>query len=281
METTSAQTTSSGNTTTTSPPSKYTYYHAGPLFTLGDLTTNIALSTLINQLSANRFQPVLPQDLEPRPIPTSDPSTTTYTSSTKAPTPHAIRDADLQALLSCDLALFIYDGAELDAGTVVEYMYAKAADIPSVILRTDFRGGGDQQQDLDAPGAAVDKWNLMSSNWPRTKSVFVDSMVGYKTELATGSRPSSAGGQQRPSVLAAAGEEKVPRNFRAAESLLHKTAADVVRAMEEVLAMPPKLPKELREGVYKWLGMMPGFAGEGGAEWAGGLCKEKVEKGLL
>jgi nucleoside 2-deoxyribosyltransferase len=269
---------------------QYTYYHAGPLFTLADLTTNIALSTLINQISQNRFQPVLPQDLEPRPIPSQSSATSATTHPSSAPpTPHTIRDTDLQALLTCDLALFIYDGAELDAGTVVEYMYAKAADIPSVILRTDFRGAGDQATLSDDTGKPVDKWNLMSSNWPRTVSVSVDSMVGYKEGLVA--RPRSASGQTTsPSVLAAAGEEKVPRNFRAAEGLLHATAEKVVKAMEEVVSRPPRLKPELRAAVFEWLAIMPGFkaaGGEGGdadadaVRWAKDLMEAKVANGLL
>jgi hypothetical protein len=35
--------------------------------------------------------------------------------------------------------LFLYNGTELDSGTVVEFMFSKFADIPSVIVRTDFR----------------------------------------------------------------------------------------------------------------------------------------------
>ena len=174
------------NTTTMpSPPTqpksstKYTYYHAGPLFTIADLSTNVTLSRLIHTLSSQKFTPILPQDLEAR---------STH--------PHHIRDQDIRALLSCDLALFTYDGAELDAGTVVEYMVAKMADIPAVILRTDIRGGGDQGVGSgsggDAGGAGVvanegmgDSWNLMSSFWPRTRCVVVDSMVGYKRGLQT------------------------------------------------------------------------------------------------
>jgi nucleoside 2-deoxyribosyltransferase len=107
--------------------------------------------------------------------------------------PHSIRDSDLRALLSCDLALFTYDGAELDAGTVVEYLVAKFADIPAVILRTDFRGGGDQGQfkadetagKNDEQGdEKADSWNLMSSFWPRTCTVSIDSMGIYKTALS-------------------------------------------------------------------------------------------------
>ncbi|KPI44305.1 uncharacterized protein AB675_8258 [Cyphellophora attinorum] len=257
-------------TSAASPEKQYTYYHAGPLFTLADLTTNIALSTLISQISKSRFQPVLPQDLEPRPIPSiSSTISATTAPSSAPPTPHTIRDTDLQALLSCDLALFIYDGAELDAGTVVEYMYAKAADIPSVILRTDFRGAGDQATLSDGT-KPVDKWNLMSSNWPRTVS--------------------RIGADDAPSVLAAAGEEKVPRNFRAAEGLLHQTAEKVVAAMDEVVSRPPRLRPELRAAVFEWLAIMPGFqapGGEGGngdadaVRWAKGLLEAKVAKGLL
>lgn len=106
------------------PSVQYTYYHAGPLFTQGDLLTNVLLSRAIIRQSRNKFVPMLPQDLEQR----------------GDVTPQSIRDKDIRALLSCDLALFTYDGAELDSGTVVEYMIAKFADIPSVILRSDFRG---------------------------------------------------------------------------------------------------------------------------------------------
>jgi len=42
-------------------------------------------------------------------------------------------------LLNCDLALFNFDGPELDLGTVVEFLFAKFADIPALILRMDFR----------------------------------------------------------------------------------------------------------------------------------------------
>lgn len=250
----------------------YTYYHAGPLFTLADLSTNIALSSLIATLSHNRFQPILPQDLEPRPIPglsaSSPPPSTSTPAPASQPTPHTIRDTDLTALLTCDLALFIYDGAELDAGTVVEYMYAKAADIPSVILRTDFRGAGDQGQ-MDEG----DKWNLMSSNWPRTRGVRVDSMVGYKEGLASVASEQvrgAAGGQQG--------------NRRAAEGLLRSTAEKVVAAMEEVVALPPRLPRELRGQVYEWLALMPGLrdgGDEGNVQWARGVLEGKVGKGLL
>lgn len=278
------------NTTTTTPqPKTLTYYHAGPLFTLSDLRTNTALSTLISTHSLSlthstsqptpssstsshqphhqhhHFHPLLPQDLEPRTL-----------------HPHAIRDADLRALLSCDLALFVFDGAELDAGTVVEYVYAKAADLPCVLLRTDFRGGGDQDQgplaageDGTGEGKAGDKWNLMCSNWPRSRGVVVDGMGLYKAALAK-AEVDGKGWEK----------EGQGRNERAAGEVLRVTAEKVVEAMEEVVRLPPRLPERLREGVYEWLGLMPGFAENGdeqggGQGWVKEVLEGKVKRGLL
>lgn len=70
------------------------------------------------------------------------------------------------------MALFNFDGAELDSGTVVEFVIAKFADIPAVLLRTDFRRGGDSHRD---------PWNLMVSDWPRTEKVIIHSMELYQS----------------------------------------------------------------------------------------------------
>ncbi|RMZ82258.1 hypothetical protein DV738_g1902, partial [Chaetothyriales sp. CBS 135597] len=222
-------------------PRTYTYYHAGPLFTLAELHSNKLLASRIQALSLSSalssssstvepnaaiFIPKLPQDLEPRSL-----------------HPHSIRDSDLLALLSCDLALFTYDGTELDSGTVVEYMVAKFADVPSVILRTDFRGAGDQQGGA-AGDDEPDAWNLMSSFWPRTRVVRVDSMAVFKS---TGS----------------------------SEKLLDVVAERCVRAMEEVVRLPSSMPKESRKGVLEWLKVMPGW----GYERDSGLRSE-VERTL-
>ncbi|OAP58861.1 hypothetical protein AYL99_06158 [Fonsecaea erecta] len=220
------------------PPQSYTYYHAGPLFTIAELHTNALLAQAIQKGSAGKFIPVLPQDLEQRDL-----------------SAHAIRDQDLRALLSCDMALFTYDGAELDAGTVVEYMVAKMADIPAVVLRTDFRGAGDQ------PPETGDAWNLMSSNWPRTVGVRVHAMVGYKTGL-----------------------QRAPAGRTVGESMIDDVAQKVVDAFETVVKEPPRMPKELRESVYQWLALMPGFKNGGdqqNVEALAKVCKEKQSRGLL
>lgn len=228
------------------PPQSYTYYHAGPLFTLAELHTNRLLSQAIHQKSQGRFIPVLPQDLEQRDL-----------------SPHSIRDEDLRALVTCDLALFTYDGAELDAGTVVEYMVAKMADIPAVILRSDFRGAGDQ----GGGGTGGDSWNLMSSNWPRTVGVSVDAMVEYKSALARSMHEVA---------------DATPTN--PGSSMIDEVAQKVVDGFEKVLNEPPRLPKELRGSVYQWLALMPGFKKGGddqNAQLLTKLCQDKESKGLL
>ncbi|KIX07636.1 uncharacterized protein Z518_02289 [Rhinocladiella mackenziei CBS 650.93] len=222
------------------PPKSYTYYHAGPLFTLAELHNNVLLSKAIEKHSSGKLIAILPQDLEQRDL-----------------SPHSIRDEDLRALLSCDMAMFTYDGAELDAGTVVEYMVAKMADIPTVILRTDFRGAGDQ-------GGSGDPWNLMTSCWPRTVGVTINAMVGYKMSLSKAMNEGQEGS--------------------AGEYMLENVAQKVVDAFEEVLKEPPRMPKEVRKSVYQWLALMPGFRNGGdqhNLETFAKLCQEKHSKGLL
>ncbi len=123
-------------------------YFAGALFSYKDLLGNAALASAIDNNSMFNYICVLPQTLEQRDT-----------------SPIAIRNQDITTLMSCDVALFNFDGTELDSGTVVEFMIAKMLDIPSIILRTDFRNGGDQK---------TEPWNLMLSNYPRTSIIMVD-----------------------------------------------------------------------------------------------------------
>lgn len=249
----------------------YTYYHAGPLFSLSDLHTNSLLANRIHALSSQKFIPIVPQDLEQRDT-----------------SPHSIRDQDIRSLLGCDLALFTYDGAELDSGTVVEYMLAKFADIPTVILRTDFRKAGDQSSgEADSAGhygtGAADPWNLMSSFWPRTRRVVVDAMVGYKTGLARAIEQRNVKPDQVENVMSL-DMGGGPAALSAGEMLLEETARQVVAAFEEVLAEPGRLPKGLRSHVYEWIGLMPGFkVGDDKMEVSAmlELLKRKEEKGLF
>ncbi|KAI7263513.1 hypothetical protein KC345_g9115 [Hortaea werneckii] len=249
-----------------SPPAKksYTYYHAGPLFSIADLHTNTLLARAIAHHSHGHFVPILPQDLEQR----------------RAVTSQGIRDKDLRALLSCDLALFTYDGAELDSGTVVEFMMAKFADVPAVILRSDFRGGGDQQQQQSSSASqhedgklagAGQPWNLMSSFWPRTEAVVIDAMLEYKRALAS-FPPSSSSSTSSSSLDEKRKELSNPflttaPTAQAGELLLEKTALKCIAAMEQAVRAPSRMPRELRENVYRWMALMPGYAeGEDGRD---------------
>ncbi len=229
----------------------YTVYFGGELFSTKHLLGNAVLAEAIRQRSGGRFQPLLPQVLEQRDT-----------------TAQAIRDQDIRALLSCDLGLFHYDGPELDAGTVVEFMFAKFADIPAVLLRTDFRGSGEMS-------ISGEPWNLMTSFYPRTVSVVLDAMVMFQRHLA---RPTPL----FPSVPPAqdGGE---PSGLLAAQKMVEQTADAVIAALDRLLSMPPVLPPSLREPVYQWLSTMPGFKNapdEVAAELLA-RCTQKQEKGLL
>ena len=204
----------------------HTVYFGGELFSAKHLLGNAALAEAVHARSGGRLVPLLPQHLEQRDL-----------------SAHAIRDEDLRALLSCDLGLFHYDGPELDSGTVVEFMTAKFADLPAVLLRTDFRRGGDQQ-----PGG--EPWNLMSSFYPRTCSVVLDAMALY---------------QERFQRLPAGPGDPLPESLThrlgtaAAQGMIDAVADAVIAALDEVCALPPALPASCREAVYEWLALMPGF----------------------
>src|SRR6516165_2126084 len=166
-------------------------YFAGELFSVKHLLGNAALADAIARLSCSRFVCILPQTLENR-----------------AMSAHEIRDQDIVALLACDLAIFNFDGPELDSGTVSEFMLAKFADIPSLLLRTDFRRGGDQGND---------PWNLMLSFYPRTRNLCLNSLEIYKASIAEGLSPVQAG-----------------------VSMVQQVAQAIVRELEMLIQSPPE-----------------------------------------
>jgi len=214
-------------------PAPRTIYLAGELFSAKHLSGNAALADYIARLSGGHYRCVLPQDL-----PQSD-------------SPRAIRDQDLRALFKCDAAVFHYDGLELDSGTVVEYLFAKFADMPAVLLRTDFRHAGDQREG--------DPWNLMNSFYPRTSTVWLNSMDIYQKGLHEGLGPSAA-----------------------AEAVVHSVASHLCGALDQVIALPPVLPREIGPAVYDWLALMPGFDNLPAArQEVAHLHRDKVAKGLL
>jgi nucleoside 2-deoxyribosyltransferase len=137
----------------------YQIYFGGDLFDHKDLIGNELLATYIEKCSQGRYQVYLPQNMEQKDATALD-----------------IRNQDLKMVLECDLALFMFDGTELDAGAVAEFMVAKFLDIPSVIMRSDFRSSGE----ADVGG---DDWNLMCSFYPRTEAVQFSSIILYQEEM--------------------------------------------------------------------------------------------------
>jgi nucleoside 2-deoxyribosyltransferase len=202
---------------------RYTVYFASELFTLKHLIGNAYLAEAIYEKSHGKYLCQLPQDFEPR-----------------GKTAQAVRDQDIRALIACDLALFSFDGTELDSGTVVEFMFAKFADIPSVILRSDLRQGGD----------SVDPWNLMASFYPRTAIVRTNSLDAYKMLM------------KRRHKLDEVIRLAAQHSSADAQRMCEQIAAACVRALDRVLDEEPVMPKHLREEIYNWLPLIPGLHGK-------------------
>lgn len=139
----------------------YSVYLGGALFDYKQLVGNAILAETLHKRSKGQYTCVLPQDFE-------------QTSNRAAD----IRNKDLRKLIACDLGLFNFDGTELDSGTVVEFIIAKALDIPTVILRSDFRASGDQ-------GQGNDDWNLMCSFFPRVRKIQFNAMDWYQDAFST------------------------------------------------------------------------------------------------
>lgn len=218
---------------------RFTVYYAGDLFDHKHLAGNALLASNIERVSEGRYHCTLPQDLEPDDLRAVN-----------------VRNLDLRQVMECDLALFNFDGADLDSGTVVEFMLARFLDIPSVIMRSDFRSRGDQTLENE-------DWNPMCSFYPRTRIVQFSAMEWYQ-----GSR------QGHPSVE------------HALEDMYRKIAIRVVDALDAVRNEPPLLEHDPDrvETVYRWALRFPGggfhdFAG--GNEFIDAMLARKRSKGLL
>lgn len=141
-------------------------YWAGGLFDYKEMVGNLQLGTAVEEVSNGKYKVYFPQNCE------CDTSRDTQ----------GIRNQDLLSILQCDVILANFDGTELDSGTVVEFCFAKALDIPAVLLRTDFRKCGDSNE---LP------WNLMCSGWQRTNMLWINSMEEYHDFLQTSGKQSS------------------------------------------------------------------------------------------
>ena len=203
---------------------EYTIYFAGPLFDHKDLIGNALLAEAIREMSDGKYRCILPQDLEQFTDKAVD-----------------IRNQDLSYVMQCDLSIFNFDGTELDSGTVVEFMYAKTLDIPALIIRSDFRGSGDQKKDGD-------QWNLMASFYPRTRVLNFHAMEWY---------------QATPSDLS--NDHDV---FDVARIFYRRVARQVIRELDAVMLDTPLLSYEDGQAyqTYRWAVQFPG----------GGLDETKI-----
>jgi nucleoside 2-deoxyribosyltransferase len=144
------------------PTDPYEIYFAGGLFNHKELIGNAKLAHYIAKVSRDRFICNLPQDHEQTVDRCAD-----------------VRNQDLLQVMKNDIAIFCFDGTDLDSGTVVEMVFSKMLDIPAVILRTDFRKAGDGLPDSEP-------WNLMASAYPRNKVLLINSIVWYQEALRQG-----------------------------------------------------------------------------------------------
>ncbi len=199
-------------------------FFGGELFNLKHIIGNAYLAEAIYEKSHGRYLCALPQDFDPR--------------GTAART---IRDHHIRVLMGSDLALFSFDGPDLDSGTVAEFMLAKFADIPSVILRSDRRGAADRSP----------QWNPMANYFPRTIILTLDGLASYKAILRKRQR-------RIDEVMRLAGQH----SSADAQRMCDEVAAFVVRALDRVREIEPVMPRHLREEVYNWIPMMPGLRGK-------------------
>ncbi len=223
----------------------HSVYLGGELFSLKHLIGNAWLAEAIYEKSHGRFRCVMPQDFVP-----------------PGKRGRAIRDLNFRVLAQCDLAILNFDGTDLDSGAVAEFMMAKFADIPSVLVRSDVRHTGG--------GSRAEPWSLMASGFPRTATVLVPSLDQYRGRMHR---------HRTDDVVRLAGQH----GSAAAQMVCEQTASLCVRALERMLATDPTLPKYLREEVYQWLATFPAFRGKQKAirkEFEQYL-KAKVEKDLL
>ena len=115
-------------------------YFAGPLFTQAERQWNRRIAARLTDLGYVVF---LPQE-EVQALATLQAD--------------AIFQMDVDGVRAADVVIAVLDGADPDSGTSFECGLAYGLGIPIVILRTDFRAGGDA-----LPGQALATINLMLS----------------------------------------------------------------------------------------------------------------------
>ncbi len=136
-------------------------YVAGPLFTQAERAWNLQLA---GALTAAGHAVFLPQT-EVQALETLDAD--------------AIFRIDVQGVRTADVVVAVLDGADPDSGTSFECGIAFALGIPIVVVRTDFRAGGDA-----LPGQALASINLMLSQAAAAIVARVEPTVDLETLAA-------------------------------------------------------------------------------------------------
>lgn len=207
---------------------KYTVYAAGGIFTQHDLVTNVFIKDSVWKLSNGKFELVLPQSKELREL--DRPDTAAY-----------IRNVDLMLIVKSDLVIARFDGLELDAGTIIEFMLAKFLGKPTVILRCDSRLLGGES--LDEP------YNLMVKNWPRTTEVHYDSLIKFTGGFAE---------EWKKSGNVPTFQSTIKAELKTVMKGIDEIAQIIIGGLETVLKMKSPYPDEYQEIVYKAIRYGPG-----------------------
>ncbi len=203
-------------------------YTAGGLFTYRELAMNVYLKESIWRQSSGKYRLVLPQSEQPEEFEHPDVSV-------------RIRNTDLWHVMRTDLLLAQFDGLELDAGTVAEFMMAKFLGKPTVILRSDSRRMSNDS--FDEP------YNLMVKNYPRTKVVHINSLFDYLDRWE-----SEKGGISAEVSF----ESFLDLEKRPIEKGIEFIAQEILTAFDEVLQIPSPYPPEYRKMIYRAARHMPG-----------------------
>ena len=207
---------------------KYTVYAAGGIFTQHDLATNVFIKDSVWKLSNGKFELVLPQSKELREL--DRPDIAAY-----------IRNVDLIHVVKSDLFIARFDGLELDAGTLIEFMLAKFLGKPTVILRCDSRRLGGES--LDEP------YNLMVKNWPRTTEVHYDSLIKFTGGFAE---------EWKMLGNVSTFETTIEAELKTVRRGIDEIAQIIIGGLETVLEMKSPYPDEYQEIVYKIIRHSPG-----------------------
>ena len=186
------------------------------------------LKEAVWRLSHGKFQIFLPQSREIQEL--DQPNIEAY-----------IRNTDLLEVVKADILLARFDGLELDAGTVVEYMLAKFLGKPTVILRSDFRSA------FSLPECGP--YNLMVKNWSRTVAIQLNSYQIW-AELFAEERQSSGDRRPLPGLLKA--------ELETLQKSVDEVAKQVITALEAVIQLHSPYPSEYQEFVYQSARFSPG-----------------------